>query len=412
MQILIKRFYNIHSGMNKGTLYQLRCLINRRNISTHVSQEMNQLQDFLHSVMKAHILSAAMDFFNMEDKSSQPSSHKWSDPLATSPSNEQKWQYLSNTLGVYVDRYIMPCLVFDMPCQPQDKGEAISHTTKKKGVRKHQQPQPKDKEQETEKGKEGFSIRNYAMALLTDTLMAEEMIDAVREGDGDRVVCFWQFMLLYCTATGHTKYAFEGFNLLAQLSAILTPQEAFRTKWCRFANTRGGADHNISGDLLMEHWNKALKTHLCSICANISSQTIVNTAKALSSLQCICSAFDETTAGIHRTSQRHSVRSDERDEATLLDLLHSEKVFSSSHSHSHFPKFMPNLFDKIDKVKLSGRIKSNIKKYTTAQLSKQTCFLVDNDIDDSGCPTVSEPLDTDMSMAEFNIECMENPLFM
>ena len=362
----MKRFYNSHSGMNKGTLYQLRCSINRKNVSGKVKEEMNQIQDFLRSVMKAHVLCAVLQFFGMEQKHSQPSCHKWPPYLS---SNDEKWQFLSGKLGLIVDEYVMPCLSFKLLRQGSKVVE----------------------------GDEG--VKGYAMALLTDTLMAEELIDAVKEGDGDRLVRFWRFMQLYCSATGHTKYAFECFNFIAQISSTLTAREAHRLKWCRFANTRGTAGHNISGDLLMEHWNRTLKTHLCSVGANICSKTIVKTARAISALQHICTAYESTTAGMHQVTKNHSTKSSERDEQTLLDLLHTEKVFSSSNrSHSHFPLFKINLFTKINQKTFVERIGKNIKRYSRTQDLKK--------------PGQSVELYEDLSKFEADIECVQNPLFL
>ena len=277
----MNRFYNTKSGLDQGTLYQLRCMLNRRNISVRVKEEMNQLQDFFHSIMKAHILAGVMDFFDMEDKSSQPAAHRWSSALSNN--SEYKRQYLFSTLTMFVDKYVMPCLSFSMPLEDDSQQEASKGSRRrKKGKRLNVPDKLGDKEGDILTP--NSSVRNYAMALLTDLLMAEELIDAVREGDGDRVIRFWRHMLLYCTASGHTKYAYKCFNLLLQISGSLTTQEAYRVKWCRFANTKGGTGHNLSGDLLMEHWNRDLKTHLCAAGANISSHTIIKTAKALSAL--------------------------------------------------------------------------------------------------------------------------------
>lgn len=46
--------------MDQGTLYQLRNLLNRRSVTTDVSQDMNACEDFLQLVTQAHVFTAAM----------------------------------------------------------------------------------------------------------------------------------------------------------------------------------------------------------------------------------------------------------------------------------------------------------------------------------------------------------------
>ena len=43
-----------------------------------VSKEMNELEDFFHSLAKAHVMAAAMHYFGMEKKTSKPTQHQWS----------------------------------------------------------------------------------------------------------------------------------------------------------------------------------------------------------------------------------------------------------------------------------------------------------------------------------------------
>lgn len=47
LQVIWKRLYKTKSGMERGTLYQLRNLINRRNVIKKVKSDMNACEDFL-----------------------------------------------------------------------------------------------------------------------------------------------------------------------------------------------------------------------------------------------------------------------------------------------------------------------------------------------------------------------------
>jgi len=58
--------------MDKGTLYQLRNLINRRNVVTDVTKDLTACEDFFILVVEGHILSAAMTMFKMENIDDNP----------------------------------------------------------------------------------------------------------------------------------------------------------------------------------------------------------------------------------------------------------------------------------------------------------------------------------------------------
>ena len=68
LKVIFNRYFNGKSITDGGTLWHLRCLIKRHNISKDVSKEMNELEDLFHSVAKAHVTAAAMHYFGMQDK--------------------------------------------------------------------------------------------------------------------------------------------------------------------------------------------------------------------------------------------------------------------------------------------------------------------------------------------------------
>ncbi len=51
--------------MERGTLYQLRNLIDRRNVTTKVKSEVNAAEDFLETVVVGYVISAVMVYLNM-----------------------------------------------------------------------------------------------------------------------------------------------------------------------------------------------------------------------------------------------------------------------------------------------------------------------------------------------------------
>ena len=61
--------------MDRRTLYQLRNVINRRNVVQHPKDNMNASKDFFLLVTEAHILSAAMTTFEMSSATDIPINH-------------------------------------------------------------------------------------------------------------------------------------------------------------------------------------------------------------------------------------------------------------------------------------------------------------------------------------------------
>ena len=66
--------------MERGTLYQLRNLINRRNVTTEVKSNVNANEDFLEVVVTGYVIVTAMKFLGMSSLNNIPhASHVPSD---------------------------------------------------------------------------------------------------------------------------------------------------------------------------------------------------------------------------------------------------------------------------------------------------------------------------------------------
>ena len=343
MQVLFTRYAKCASAAEPGTLSYLCNIINRRNVTGHVSKEMNAVEDFLHSVLHSSAAAAMASYFGMDTITSEPTSHGWSAPLVmagTAPS--LKWTFLSTTLAQFVTQHIMPRLTFTLTHCGQTAEDASD-----------------------------MGIQNYAWGLLSDLLVAEEFIDAIREGDGDRVFRVWKLLHLYFRASGHTKYALESVLLVADVKCLQSEQMAHRLLWSRFVNTRG-LGNNISCDLHMEHLNLAYKTHLGTAGGNVTEKTLIRTGKALSTLRSVTEVFDHLCS-IHPEPSAHSHKSAEKDEHTMTTALVNNKVYTRDGNHQHFKNFPFSYFGKISKEKYKSWIQGHIKRLYRAQI-QQLCL--------------------------------------
>ena len=181
-----------------------------------------------HSVCRAHVIAAPFSFFGMNSNTDRPSTHLWNPTLPMSTLTELHWKYLVDTLSVFVDDYIMLSFVFNLE-------------------------EPKSRKKNGEKADNcRVGISNYACSFLADLLFVEEMVDAVHEGDGDRMMTVTKYLLLYFRSTGHRNYALECINTIAQVRSLLSECNAYCLKWCRFVNRTGKPGRNHSCDLGMQ----------------------------------------------------------------------------------------------------------------------------------------------------------------
>ena len=210
-------------------------------------------------------------------------------------------------------------------------------------------------------------VFNYSSAVLNDGLLLLELRDAIREGDGPRVIRCWKFMLLHWRHAKHTKYSLEALYLIAAVNATATQRIAHELIWCRFINTRGVPGGNIPVDLFMEHLNRTLKDYLLGLGPNVSEATIIQTSKSLRNLMDVSSHFD-TICSIRPDSIYHTSHCYGKDLEMVLEELTSSRVFEyvPGRFHSSFQNIKPHISDHVDVNKLFQWI----KKHQT-RISKQ-----------------------------------------
>ncbi|CAB3978803.1 hypothetical protein AC249_AIPGENE19565, partial [Paramuricea clavata] len=133
---------------------------------------------------------------------------------------------------------------------------------------------------------------NYAYTRLSLGMLLFNFDDAVKEGDGERVMRCWKFMMLIFKAYHHTKYSFAALQLQISTKALLTPRQAHSLIWNRMVNTKGGMGKNISMDLRLEQLDKLLKDMLRCLGANITQKSSERCSKALKLVEDILSSID------------------------------------------------------------------------------------------------------------------------
>ncbi len=119
--------------------------------------------------------------------------------------------------------------------------------------------------------------------------------DAVKEGDGDRILLAWKILIPVFKATNHVNYLKEAVNLVLQ-TQILSQRKAGQLLWSRCINTQGRKGHNLPCDLHQEHLNRRLKGVLRSVGANVTPEAIILAGKSISTVDKICTGFELQTS--------------------------------------------------------------------------------------------------------------------
>lgn len=300
--------------MERGTLYQLRNLINRRNVVNKVKSDVNANESFFELVVTGHIITCAMEILGMSSIDDIPSSGVIQSPdeVWFKDDNERE-AILEEVSSLVVEQYVDLSTIFSSP-----RNEHLPATTD--------------------------HVNAYTCETLSLGLLFLEFKDAIREGDGNRVMRVWKYFLLLFKASGRKNYAIEALTLLSQYYLILPPHLAEQVKWSRFINVHGLPGHNISCDLHMEHLNRVAKIAIDGLGANKSQKAIQRIGKAIGTVSVSLQNFD-AISNVPAESGAHTTRSSEKDLLKIIKELAKTKVFSTipERKHKSFGNMKTNL---------------------------------------------------------------------
>lgn len=235
--MIFKRLYNCGSGQDTGTLYHLRNLINRRNVTHTPKNRVNACEEFFLLVVEGYILTTAMKAFGMSSLEDKPS-----DSLFPSE--------VSNIMFPYQRREFLLKKVQDLII---DKFVHLSY--------------PASEEVETD------GVNAYSKDVISYGLLLMELNDGVREGDGYRIFCCHKMMLPIFKATGRTNYSNGVLRLLVQYNYLFTSRLKKQLLFSRTVNVHGKQGKNISCDLHMEHINRICKNAIGVLGPSISESS-------------------------------------------------------------------------------------------------------------------------------------------
>ena len=213
-----KHLYKVDSLRDQGTLYQqLQNVLNRRNVGTKPHKDVNAHEDFLLLILECHILAAAMEVLAMDSLDDEPCTEILP-PDVWMHEKEERREILHSIAGVIVNS----CVNLSVTFQPK-------------------------------KPLKGDTVHTYACEVLSLGLLYAEFQDAIREGDGIRVLRCWRYFLPIFRASNRTNYSIEAFHFLAQHQFLLSPRLSQQVLWSHYVNTHSLPGKNIACDFHMEH---------------------------------------------------------------------------------------------------------------------------------------------------------------
>jgi L1 cell adhesion molecule like protein len=180
----------------------------------------------------------------------------------------------------------------------------------------------------------------YAEEVFSLGLLFMEFIDAIHEGDGLRILRCWQYFLMLFKATNKHKYSIQAVTMLTQYHFLFSERMSSQLIWSRTINIHGRPGKNIPMDLFMEHLNKELKLACSHLSSNISGKAIQRIGMCLRYLSEIKRNYDDNS-NIPSEYSHHSLKSSKKDLLTILKQLNDTEVFieQPGRYHTQFKKF-------------------------------------------------------------------------
>lgn len=200
MQAVWKQLYNSSSHKDKGSLYQLKIACKRSNVPADPIKDMNVTEAFLGDTLTAYIVAAAEQVLGR------------STSLLTSEGMPGTFISVTCLAEDIMEKYV------DLECLVDGLASALDE------------------------------VYEYTREVITLSLLWHAYHDAVKEGDGDRVICMWRFLMIVFKMSGRKNYALEAVNLLMQCEYILSPRLKAQLMWSRFVNVHGKPRRNIPCD--------------------------------------------------------------------------------------------------------------------------------------------------------------------
>ena len=196
-------------------------------------------------------------------------------------------------------------------------------------------------------------------------LLLEDLRDAVKEGNGQRLATLSKVLLLHFKSVdSFNSYAIEMLTNITQNNMLLSQRLSNQCILAATASWKGGIGKNMEIDLLQENQNCDQKNLVRSMGANKTEKAITRASKASGGIREIVDNFD-TISSVKPISTKHSHASSLKDEMIILHDLNDINPFTaiSGRAHKSFKEFCnEDPVSKLDKTKFEEWCDRRVKK--------------------------------------------------
>ena len=233
IQLIFNRYYSDSSATDKTSLFALRNLVNWRDVVSDAQHNPTPCKRFVNLVLDVNIIAAALTFFRMETTDDQPTKHSFNPELAVGL-RVVRHRYFHRVVKEFIETYIVDETFYENhfgniqalqewerartyePVLPSGKDlcrfpgcessfkhdgfhrmrHELSHdpppTIPEEPVLVTTVPDPTD-----QNPKPKDDVFDYHCGLMNMSLVLKNFMDAIKEGDGERIVkCIQLFALL------------------------------------------------------------------------------------------------------------------------------------------------------------------------------------------------------------------------
>ena len=208
------------------------------------------------------------------------------------------------------------------------------------------------------------TVHLYALQVLNLGLLWYGFIDSIREGDGDRILTYYKFILNVFKAGRCFNYCKEVVILLTQYHCLLSPRQAAQLKWSRCINTKGFRGCNVPCDLHLEHLNCCLKDMIRGLHSNVTPKALSRASQSVGIVHQVCDKLS-TETGLHKESGCHTRPSFTKECVQMVKQLEEQNVFVSLERKPTVYKHIKSILQQYSKQDIKDWI---IEKYGTYQM--------------------------------------------
>lgn len=380
-------------------MYSDRNIINRRNVREDPHTAYRPDRDFLILEVTARVVAAAFEVLGMGNKIEQPKNL----PIpveVTTWDNLKKLQFLHKAAAMIVDKLVVDKEMMDetitsmisaqerqeivnkielnpdgrFSCRYPGCSKSFKYNGKSRKRHELSHDPPVDVSDNCDSiptpaqvlpSKDGDDVFNYNTALLAEGLFFLNFLDAVKEGDGGRIIRQYKYLMLLCKSDDphSTKYALESLYQLLLVNGALSEREAEVFTWNRSVNNHGGTGMNIPFDLEVEHSNNHIKQGINNLGVNVTEHAVTRIARAEKPTRTVFWNIDRSLQRSVR-SGKHVATFPVKDLDELVKKLVDKGVFQYQEGrlYRHFLHFQRDPLKNLNMSKVYAWITDHKKK--------------------------------------------------